>query len=360
MKKKIKIATVYISRPIKKFEAVTMDTVRWLKISEALAKLGYQVDMVTNEASQKIIQMAPNLRRVPYNKINWRDYQVVKTLFPEGFCSLEKAGGANHPFIISKTTVVGRKNEPGVYFKGWTRWRLFSILRRINQKARYITILSQPSKKLWEKEFGIKKNILLVPTGVDKIIPPPKKNPYKKFKEKIVLFAGNIGNCQQRKVNLRWQNKLNSMGSLLKQKGIRLCFVGSGDMGKLDFNSVTYMGSVSNKFFWDYQYFADCGIVFAEGEPQNFEMSKIYYYLRTGLPVVSESPIPNNNVILKANLGFIAPYDNDQKMTDLIEKAIYQKWNKKKAIDYILKNHTWDKRVEIYDQIIKKEFSSSG
>lgn len=356
MRKKIKIATVYISRPIREFQAVTMDTVRWLKISEALARLGYQVDMVTNEKKQKIIQMAPNLRRVPYSQINWSDYQVVKTLFPEGFRSLEKAGGSNHPFIISKTTVVGSKNEPGVHFETWTRWRLFQILKRINQKARFVTILSLPSKKLWEKEFGVKKNILLVPTGVDKIIPSPKKNPYKKFKEKIVLFAGNIRNWQQRRVNLRWQNKLNNLGHLLKKRGIRLCFIGSGSTDRLDLTKVTYLSPVENNQIWDYQYFADCGIVFAEGRLQNFEMSKIYYYLRTGLPVVSESPVPNNDLIKKTRLGFIAPYNNDAKMAELIEKAIYKKWNKKKAIDYILKHHTWDKRVEIYDKVIRKEF----
>lgn len=357
MKKNIKIATVYISRPIKKFEAITMDTVRWLKISEALARKGYQVDMVTSEEGEKIINMGSNLRRIPYSAVNWSDYDVVKTLFPEGFCSLEKAGGSNHPFIISKTTVVGRKKEPGVHFGTWTRWRLFQILKRINQKARYVTVLSQQSKKLWKKEFfGKKNNILIVPTGADKKIPPPGKNPYKKFKEKIAIFVGNIGGWQQRKVNLRWQFKLNNLGRLLKKRGIRLCFIGSGRRDRLDLTNVTYLGPIENNQVWNYHYFADCGIVFAEGQPQNFEMSKIYYYLRAGLPVVSEQPIPNNYLIRKANLGYISPYNDDEKMANLIVRAVNKKWNKKYAIDYILKNHTWDKRVDIYDKLIKKHF----
>ena len=54
-------------------------------------------------------------------------------------------------------------------------------------------------------------------------------------------------------------------------------------------------------------------------------------------------------------MGFIADYGDDKMMADLVEKAIYNKWNKQRATNYILENHTWDKRAAIYDKIIKKE-----
>lgn len=356
MKKNLRIATVYISRPIDEFRAVTMDTVRWLKISEALANRGYQVDMITNEKANRIIKMGANLRRVPVAKFHWQDYDIIKTLFQEGFASLEKAGASNHPFIISKTTVVGLKNEPGVYVNFLTRLRDYQIQKRMAEKCRYITVLSKENKNLWEKLFGKKNNILLVPTGVDEKISPRNKNPYAQFNEKIVLFAGNIYRTQMRRINFRWQKRLNNLGKLLQKQNMRLFFIGSGMTDWLNPRYVTYLGAIEHQKFWDYQYFADCGLVLAHGEKQNFESSKIYYYLRTGLPVVSESPVPNNYLIKETKLGMIIPFDNNAKMADAIEKVVNKKWDKNYAIKYMVKNHTWDKRVEIYDQIIKKEF----
>jgi len=356
-KKEIKIATIYISRKIDKFQAVTMDTVRWLRISEALARLGYSVDMITNESSQKIIPMAPNLRRVPFKQFDWHDYHVIKTLFQEGFRSLERVGGSRHPFIISKTTVVGSHNMDAIYFYGWHRWRLFQIQKRINKNARYITLANPLGKKLWQQEFGKKDNILIVPSGVDNNIPARRKNPYEHFEGKIVVYIGNIYGPMQRKVNLQWQHRLNEIGSAIQARGIDLCFIGEGKLDKLDPHAVRYLGPVENEKLWDYQYFANCGLVLALGEKQNFESSKIYYYLRSGLPVVSESPVPNNNLIKEAKLGFIAPYNDTVKMIELIELAVKKKWQKKLAVDYMLKNHTWDQRVQIYDKIIEKEFS---
>ena len=106
-----------------------------------------------------------------------------------------------------------------------------------------------------------------------------------------------------------------------------------------------------------YQYFADVGIVLAQGGIQHNESSKIYYYLRTGLPVVCEESVPNNNIILEANLGFITKYGDYKQIVDKIEEAIHKEWDKRAAIDYILKNHTWDIRVQKYSQIIRDELS---
>jgi glycosyltransferase involved in cell wall biosynthesis len=353
-RRKIKIATLYISRPIDHFSAETMDTIRWLKISEALAKMGYQVDMITNEKKQKIVKMGKNLRRVPYREFDWNNYHVIKTLFQEGFVSLENAGGANHPFIIAKTTVVAKKNQPGIHFHGWVRWRLFLIQKRINKYARFITFLSKENLRVWQKEFRRTKNLLLVPTGVDRVIPAPKKNPYKKYSEKIVLFTGNIKNSQQGKINRMWQQKLNTIGKGLKDKKIRLCFLGSGDQSLLDTGSVTSLSSVENKKVWDYLHYADCGIALAEGDPQNFESSKIYYYLRAGLPVVCESSIPNSPEILKAKLGYVVSFNDLDDFVEKIVKTVNQKWDKKRAMKNMKEKHSWDQRVKIYDKIIQQ------
>ncbi len=40
-------------------------------------------------------------------------------------------------------------------------------------------------------------------------------------------------------------------------------------------------------------------------------------------------------------------------MVQKIEEAAGKNWDKEYQINYILNNHTWDKRVEIYDKVIK-------
>src|SRR5687767_5907895 len=124
-----RIVTVYNTWD-KKFTLVDMSNIRWLKISEALSRLGHQVDIATAEdrswwRKRIPISMGPNLRRVALSSVRWNDYDVVKTVFHTGFETLESFGGANHPFIISKLgSVVGPRDLNGVYFYGDIRKQL--------------------------------------------------------------------------------------------------------------------------------------------------------------------------------------------------------------------------------------------
>ena len=90
----------------------------------------------------------------------------------------------------------------------------------------------------------------------------------------------------------------------------------------------------------------------------NNESTKIYHYLRAGLPVVSESGFPNDNVIEEAELGFVTENGNIELMAQNIIKAAVQDWDREHAKKYILRNHTWDKRVEVYDKLLKENFPS--
>ncbi len=358
MERDIKIATVYKKDFFENFEPYAMDTVRWVRISESLSKLGFKVDIIVNVNGAACVQK-PNLRYVSFSQVNWDEYYIVKALYHTGYVTLMQEGVDSHPFIISRlaSVVASRDDARGVHFFAEERDRLYEIQRKIHQRSRFISLTTEQSKDLWEEEFGEEPNIVLVPTGVDRIIPRPVRNPYRGFSEKIAVYIGNIRRLEkQREVNLLWQQRLNSLGRLLKKKGVRLCFVGVGDIEHIDQDFVTCLGPVRNDMIWDYEYFADAGIALAQGEVQNHDSSKIYYYLRAGLPVVSESPIPNNHVIRESNLGLIANYGDDRMMADMVEAACKRKWEKKDAIRYIVNNHTWDKRAGVYERLIKAEF----
>ena len=74
---RIRIATVYSN---KRLPLTDMATIRWAKISEALADLGFQVDIILNTGNG-IVPKGPNLRLVPYALTKWEEYDVIKTLF---------------------------------------------------------------------------------------------------------------------------------------------------------------------------------------------------------------------------------------------------------------------------------------
>ena len=356
MRSKIRIATVYKRELSNGFAPTKMSTIRWLRISECLAARGYRVDMVMNGPGFALSRN-PNLRRVPFSRVDWKRYDLIKTLFHSGFEVVWEDGGRDHPFIISKLgSVVGDRDETdGVYFFKRERERLYSIQERIRHTSRYVTLLSAPSRTLWEKQFDSTDNLLLVPTGVDREVPEPRRNPYKRFSERIVVYIGNIYEETQREVNELWQTRLNNVGAKLRRRGMRLCFIGTGRVDRIDAKAVTLLGAVPNSQIWDYQYFADVGLVLAQGKTQHNESSKLYYYLRTGLPVVSEAPVPNNFLVEATGMGFVADYGDDEMMVDMIEAALRRDWHREDGIRYMVENHTWDKRVDTYDVLIRRE-----
>jgi glycosyltransferase involved in cell wall biosynthesis len=338
-----------------------MAEIRWLRISAALARLGYAVDMIV-DVDGGLVERAPGLRLVPWARAEWDSYDVIKTLFHKGFESLRDAGMEGHPFVISKlgSVVGGSDDVAGVHFFGDERARLYATQTGIARASRYVTLLTEASTRLWVDEHGGAERCLLVPTGVDAVVPPPATNPYAAYDEPIALYLGNIYAGAQREVNLLWQAKLNDLGRRLRRRGIRLCFVGVGAVDRLEPEAVTCLGAVENDRVWDYQHFAHVGVALAQGRVQHNESSKIYYYLRTGLPVVAEAPIPNCDVIRESGLGAIVDYQDSAAMVDAIADAAHREWDRAGAIRYVLARHTWDERAATYDRVIRAGLGLEG
>jgi len=365
----VKIITVYKSKATEHdmslgiFNPVDMSNGRWIKMSEALSKRGYQVDIaVPDSIVSENLNGNGHLRMIPLSEVNWNEYDVVKTEFHGGFDTLEKYGGTSHPFIISKLGSVVAQNEmKGIYFYGEIHKKLFATQEKINKTSKYITVLTKSAKKLWKDVHGSENNLLLVPGGVDVDVPTPSNNPYPSNKKIKCIFAGNIYNKgSQPEANEVIVNKLNKLGKLLADLKVKLYMIGSGDISKLDQRYVKYLGVVPFNKCWDYFYFANVGIVVSAGKfMHNNESTKIYHYLRAGLPVVSESGFPNDNVVKKAKLGFVTENGNIELMSQNILRAAKQEWDKNHSVNYILRNHTWDKRVKAYDKILREHFYNS-
>jgi glycosyltransferase involved in cell wall biosynthesis len=354
----LRIATVYTRRPVGPSEIYAMDRLRWLRISEGLADLGFSVDMIV-EASQNLGSPRPTLRSLSPSRVDWSVYHVVKTLYPLGFRTLRETGGEEHPFILSRVGgVVGPTDStPGVYFFGEERQTLWEAHLMIRERARYVTMITDASRALWQAQHGFHPPVIMVPTGVDREIPSPGRDPFAASPLRTAVYIGNLyPRDSQREMNLQWQERLNRLGARLLARGIRLYFVGPGLTDRLDGRTVTTIGPIPHKLVWDYQYFADVGIVLARGAVQIDDASKLYYYLRAGLPVVSEAPVPNNHLITESGLGYIAPYNDDVAMVEMIDDAARRSWDRRGAQGYILAHHTWEHRARVYERMLLAEF----
>jgi len=282
---------------------------------------------------------------------------MVKTLFHMGFRTLERYGGGSHPFIVSKLgSVVGSTDRDGIYFYGRDRERMYRVQEQIHGSASYVTLLTRQAQDLWGQCFGKSDNLLLVPGAVDRDVPAPGADPYPQSAGARCLFAGNFYTRKsQPEANRRLIGKMNGLGAQLRQRGARLYVLGDGYTGGLDQETVTYLGTASYGQSWDYLHHADTGVVLQPGAfLHNNESTKIYHYLRVGLPVVSEEGFPNDHVVSESGLGWVVPNGDMPIMADRVVEAARRDWDREAAVDYILENHTWDARARVYDRILRQ------
>jgi glycosyltransferase involved in cell wall biosynthesis len=354
------IVTVYNKERLAAVQPQDMAHIRWIKMSEALARLGHRVDMATAEhrfrLRKPIVQINENLRRVPLSQVRWADYDVVKSLFHQGFETLERHGGATHPFIIAKLgSVVSSEDAPGIYFYGRQRERMFATQQRIHERARYVTTLSPAARDLWIEKHGARDGMLLVPGAADAAVPVRGPDPFPATHGIRCVFSGNLYHEQPEATRVLVA-KLNELGRRLQGRG-RLFVVGPGDASGLDRRHVTYLGVVPYDRSWDHLHFAHVGVVVSAGPfMHNNESTKIYHYLRVGLPVVSESGFPNGHVLLESGLGVITEAGDLQAMADQVCQVAAHPGDRDRAIQYILTQHTWDRRAAIYDAVLRRHF----
>ena len=331
-----------------------MSQIRPLRIGEALARRGHLVDLVLDRHPEPR-DLAPRLREIHSRQACWDRYDVVKTHYVGGFETLVAAGGGDHPFIVSRlVNVVGSDGDPGLNIRGGVRDEFLATQMRVAERARIIVVTSEGNARAWRARHGHHHPVWIVPGGVDHDLPSPGPNPYAALglHTPIALFAGNLRTRrQQPEVNQRWQEQLNALGRSLKPRGIRLVAIGSGVTDLLDPDAVLHFGPVAYATSWDWLRRAQVGVVFAEGPADNNEKSRIYHYLRAGLPIVCERPVENHSLVEETGHGLVVPYDDVTTMADAVADLVARPPRTPGLGEQIAARHSWDARVRVYDAL---------
>lgn len=334
-----------------------MNLIRFIRMSEALSRRGHDVHLVVNGSIAGLLA-ADGLREVHPRAVRWDDYDVVKTFFHGGFATLETWGGTDHPFIISNLgSVVGDTDEEGVYFYHEVRDTLWRVQQRIAETSRVISLLTERNAALFSRMHGTAGTRVFVPGGVDAVVPDRDANPYERLgiDGPVALFAGNIyTRDKQPEVNLFWQARLNGLGRALTRRGVRLVAMGVGEVDLLDPSAVTHVGLVDFREVWNWQWHAAVGIVLAQGAVQDNESTKIYYYLRTGLPVACEAPVPNAGLVAETGHGIVVGYNPDtlDDLADAAAALAHRPPAPGDVMRHMVTHHSWDVRASVYADVL--------
>lgn len=351
----LRIACVLTPRRLVADTPGAMNLIRFVRMSEALARRGHEVHLVS--AAPTGLASTGLLREVMADAVRWTDYDVVKTVLHSGFVALDRWGGSDHPFIVSNLgSVVGREDTDGVYFYGTVREDLWHWQQQVARRSRVVSLHTTQNADLYRRMHGTRPT-LMVPGGVDAVVPAPGPDPYAALgvTEPVALFAGNIySRDRQAEVNLFWQDRLNRLGRALRRRRVRLVAMGPGAIDHLDPACVTHVGVIDFRAFWDWQWHARVGIVLAQGAVQDNESSKIYYYLRTGLPVVSDASVPNVGLITETGHGATVPFHpyDLEAFADAAAGFAAHAPDPRGVIAHMTEHHSWDARAARYAPIL--------
>jgi len=213
------------------------------------------------------------------------------------------------------------------------------------------------------KRWGISsEKLVFIPNGVDtKRFSPGKSKIKEKYKDsKIVLYFGRLH--YQKNVHL-----LVESFSLIKDKirDVKLIIVGTGNqydklkkMSENDSN-IIMTGFVNDEELVDYMRAADIVVFPSRGENASFTIMEA---MACRLPVIS-SDVGNAKKILGEGRGILLKdYTKEEiveKVSEVLTNETLCKNISEKALDYVVKNHSWDKiskeTEELYLQVLKEK-----
>ncbi|MFC1834362.1 hypothetical protein ACFL2Q_06475 [Thermodesulfobacteriota bacterium] len=319
-----------------------IDLVRLRALAGGLIKAGIQAEVISPVEKAGMIDDTIPVK--PIEVLNGRSsYDLVKTSY---HFSIELIGNYQGPVVSRIVRVVDHelpeRDEP-------FRQRLMDCQGIIRQRSSALVLNNRENEARWRNLYGPEPRLVLVPNGCPAIIPASGGNPYGRD-EVPILFLGSV--AAPRMVRI-----LNEAADGLRDRarihlvGVNKARLYGGDEDCLLNDLIVDHGEMPEYASWDYIRHARIGIALATGpHPFDNDVTKIFNYLRGGLPCLSEEPILNNELIHRTGHGVTFTHDC---VDDLVRKALRLLDNpftdhRRSVMDFMVQEHSWETRVQTY------------
>lgn len=329
----------------------SMDLIRWKEMGRRFRQCGLDVHLVTDQPDG-----AKDMGGLPIldaRDVDWPRYEAIKVCYQHSIRLVPP-----HPNIIVRMCRVvdqafPARDEP-------RRAELLGDQQRVANIARFVAINHPLNGQRWQQYYGNRQQILLVPTGCPETIPPPERNPFGSA-GRIALFCGSL-------TAPRMVTMLNQVGRLLRERHppVEIHFVGRNRLHvygirdlELDGEVIEVHAPVSEAEAWQYILHADVGLAISPSTDRfECELAKIYYYLRGGLPVVTESTALNAHLLEETSHGVVVCHDSPEEFAAAIHSCLELPARRRATMRHLAKKHGWGIRVEVYVKALSS--TSSG
>jgi glycosyltransferase involved in cell wall biosynthesis len=349
----LKVGIVFHKNPF--LPPSSIDLVRLRALATGLTGQGIPVEIVAPvEEDGRIEPMIPVRPLSVLSRPGY--YDLVKTSYHFSVPLVEEYQGP----LVSRIVRVVDQRLP----ERDDLWRheLLGCQDLIRRRARVLVLNNRENRERWRRLYGPKPPIVIIPNGCTDTLPAIGTNPYDKD-ERVILFLGSVA-------AVRMVTMLNKAAHRLAGKA-RVHFVGlnkaaiyGGDRNSAIDTRVVNHGAIPEEGTWSYIRYAQAGLALATGpHPFDNDISKIFSYLRGGLPVISEEPILQNALVKRFGFGKTFAYND---LDDLVSKWLAllenppEQAEKEAVMRFMARKHSWSRRVDKYIELFRQLLPSAG
>ncbi|MGC8906002.1 MAG: hypothetical protein ACP5M0_00995 [Desulfomonilaceae bacterium] len=268
-------------------------------------------------------------------------YTVVKTCYHQSIKLVQDYAGP----VVSRIVRVVDEELP--HRDEALRRELLACQALIHERAHGIIFNNTLNVERWRRFYGGPRDAEIIPTGCPSSIPRNAANPFRGGKP-AALFLGSLAAP-------RMAHVLNYLAQELKDE-CEVHVIGAnktalyGAEKELPLHeSIVRHGELPEPDIWKYIEHASVGLALATG-PHAFDndLSKMFHYLRGGLPVLSEDTVYTNYLLQETSYGEIAPFDNLDALRQGLRKLLRNPppGPKEAVMEYMARRHSWEERVE--------------